>query len=282
MSFIKDLKEHLDCNNYQHKKNSIIELVLLPSQEQKLWKTLGNKIIAVMEGNILADLGSWGGLEVSTNNLFFVHAGQEIRIQAFEDAKIVIFRIEENRQLCKCYTFEHLYTALDHEPEGDRILPFNKQVCDYMSFLLNLLEQCAKCTTLQKMKIQELFYILRLFYTKQQIASLIAPVLSGNITFTEKLLEKAKTAVCVQEMADAVQLSVPGFKDKFRKIYGTIPPYRWLQKQKSLRVYQLLAGTDLPFKEIQRQEGFSNITALTRFCKTYLEATPMEIRSREK
>ena len=52
----------------------------------------------------------------------------------------------------------------------------------------------------------------------------------------------------------------------------------WLQKQMLGRIRYRLADTDVTLGEIADQLNFSSLSQFSRYCKRFLDASPLELR----
>jgi len=67
------------------------------------------------------------------------------------------------------------------------------------------------------------------------------------------------------------------FTRRFNTIFGQTP-YEWMQKEKAKLIYGEICCTNKSLKEIADEYGFTDKANFNRFCKTFYERTPGDIR----
>ncbi len=130
---------------------------------------------------------------------------------------------------------------------------------------------------LDEAKQKEIFLVLKTFYTKQELARFLKPILNQDIDFKAYIIKNYINAKNVEELAQLCNLSVRSLTRKF-KLYFEDSPYRWMLKQKSHHIKALLADKKIPMQQIIKEYGFSSPAHFTTYCKKHFGMTPSAYR----
>jgi len=138
-----------------------------------------------------------------------------------------------------------------------------------------------KCEYFQTLKQKELFFYLRAFYSKTDLASFFAPILSRDTQFAKTIFNNYEKANNLGELADLTHLSLSGFKRRFMETFGMAPQH-WLDKEKAKKVYYEINCTQRPFQEISEEFNFSSAPHFNKFCQRMFGMAPGALRENTK
>ncbi|MDR1499651.1 MAG: AraC family transcriptional regulator [Tannerellaceae bacterium] len=241
-----------------------------------------NKMVFVLRGRLALYCSEVLGEVVHTGKFFFLPISARMSCEALTQCSFVVLffdrclnRCEDNyiRDLAPiCYQNEFTFTLMSTRPLVQAFI--RNTVNDAKQFC-----EIKEKEEYHAVKFEELFYLLRAVYSKEEMASLFYPIVGQSIYFRKFVLENY---LKVKNIHGLVRIS--GMKrktfdrqfiDEFRQT-----PHQWVLKQKSKHVRYALLETDDKMNEIMLRYGFTISTHFTRFCKDYLDNTPVELRKR--
>ncbi len=138
-------------------------------------------------------------------------------------------------------------------------------------------QQKIQSHELDEAKQKEIFLMFKTFYTKQELARFLKPILNQDSDFKAFIIKHYIEAKNVEELAKICNLSVRSLTRKF-KIHFNDSPYRWMLKQKSHHIKALLADKKIPLQHIIKEYGFSSPAHFTTYCKKHFGITPSSYR----
>lgn len=94
------------------------------------------------------------------------------------------------------------------------------------------------------------------------------------------MIADLSVAHTVRELAQEVGLSLTGFKDCFKGVYG-MPPYGYLKSCRMERASELLLSGDLPIADIAGIVGYDSPSKFTAAFKESMGLTPTAYRLHE-
>jgi len=123
----------------------------------------------------------------------------------------------------------------------------------------------------------KLFYIIQLYYNKEEVYNLFKPLLNNDLKFKQKIIDNCINVSSLNELAALTNYSKSGFIQKFHRCFG-ISPYKWIVAFKAKRILHDIQLSDIPFKEIADNYGFESYSYFYTFCKKHYGKSPNSIR----
>ena len=277
-------EEHLRCINYDHGANPVIEVVSI--QKNELWKnlSLGNKLVFLLDGEISFSFGCFVDCQIENKGIIYLPIGHRFVCKGIRSSTLIIMCIQGHTRFCEDYHFKDLEKIVISTPQHSNyserkppILEINNIMEKYLHTLLQFIEAGAKCRAFYLIKIKELFYIFRWFYPKESLAGFFQYSLAGGNQFAAYIMDTWHKYRSVGELAEAMNYTVSGFEKRFKRVFG-ISPYKWMVNQKAERIFHEVRTTDLTFKQISADFGFTSLTRFNDFCKTNFGKPPGDIR----
>ena len=158
-----------------------------------------------------------------------------------------------------------------------RLLEIRQSMKLFLELLIRYLGDGAGCVHFHEIKLKELFWNIRFYYTKMEQASFFYPILGTDYDFKKKVFNNYKKARSVKELADLCGNSLSSFKRKFLKEFRE-PAGSWLQKQINGMIKHKLEDENTPIGIIAMELNFSSQPQFCRYCKKKLGYTPGELR----
>lgn len=133
-------------------------------------------------------------------------------------------------------------------------------------------------------KLQELFLLLRIDYTKALVDEFLLPYhcrITGFRRFIMSHYTPNMDVEALYKLKDELKLNSLAFKRTFIEEF-VLPPREWISMQRARYLYRELIETDLSMSEIATKYGFCSMSYFSLFCKVNLGDTPMSIRKRNR
>jgi AraC-like DNA-binding protein len=149
----------------------------------------------------------------------------------------------------------------------------------FLDQLVYYLDQGVKCEHFHEIKQQEMFLILRWFYSKEQLAYLFYPIIGQSIEFKSFVLDNHLKVKNIQELSNLAMMGRSNFDLKFKKEFG-MAPGQWLLKQKAkhVKIHMLTPGVNI--SDILIKFNFNSATHFTRFCKQHYGCPPSKMMAK--
>jgi AraC-like DNA-binding protein len=282
MGIITDFHEHKTCVNYEDvntnsNKKPIIEITEFLKGKIKEKTLSESKIMLVMKGEFRISYERHIDKKVKEGKMLLLPSSSKYIARAEEDASVFIFRLRDKIDLCDRIGLEQLFHKFK-EPENS----FNLlDIKDEVSYFLKGLEACLsdglRCRYYFELKMKEFFFLIRAYYTTEELARFFYPLLSNDTSFSEFVYNNYSKVKTVQELASLSNYSHSGFIKRFKKTFG-VPAYQWIKQQKASRILHEINCTDKTLKEICDEHDFSSLSQFNDFCKSNFGYPPSYIR----
>lgn len=272
-------EEHTSCLNYDNGYRPVIEIITIEKGQEYSYTAHDHKLLFVKEGKLLLSYGECWHKEFLPEEFTFLSSLSSIKYKALEDTQVVLFRIREYIKLCDRYSMERLKDEVDAgvKNEGLVFLKFDPVLKDFIKSVVERYTDGLRCFYYSNLKVQELFFILRAYYKKEDLARLFYLLLSDDIQFSDFIYQNYTKVKTVKELADKANYSVSGFEKRFKKTFG-ISAGSWLNKKRAVQIYHEINCSMKPLKIITSEYGFSSPSHFNDYCKSQFGDTPGGIR----
>lgn len=268
------------CQNYEKGKNAALEIMNIPKGE-KIDRTLHDmEIVFMLSGQLTLSYAKISRMEINPGVILLLPPGGQIKAEIIEDTRLIICRIRGILQLCDCISLAQLCDSKDKSiKESFHLLTINKHIYKFIELMQDCVDDGLNCNYYFETKMKELFFLLRAYYTKEELIKFFSPLLSHNSRFMN-LMYQNRNAKSVNELIAISMYSESGFKKQFNKVFGTSAS-SWLRDQKASLIYNDLIGSDLNIKELADKYNFSSVSSFTTFCQSKFSLPPGKIRTRK-
>lgn len=236
----------------------------------------GNYIVFVLKGSVKLACNEFDMI-AHKGEMVFIHRNSCVKYENLEDSEYVVAMFESITQLCVKTALAELVEYKRKSKYEIKPFPIKEQLGMFLTPMAYYLKDGANCKHLHDIKIQEMFWIFRAYYTKEELASFLYTIIGVSHDFRYKVLDNYTRVTTVQELANICGMSVVTFKRQFMEEFGEVPS-TWLQKRLVGLIVFRLADHSLPLKQIIDELKFSSLPNFVRFCKKYLGESPGEIR----
>ena len=280
MSKLLYKEEHLACYNYQKEDKAPIEGLKINAAN--LWENIAeeSKIIFVIEGRISISYGEVTDRMVDSKQMFILRQGYQYRVYVEEDTFIIIFRISSQINFCDRFSIQQLYKKESKTEEEFNLLEVNDRLSGFLHWTYVNISDGIKCTHFFDIKKQELFFLLRAYYSKEDLALLFSSLLNNDQIFSNFIYDNHYKVKNIQQLVALSNYSVSAFNKRFKKSFG-ISPYKWMKDQRAKRIFHEINNYTKNFKVISEEYGFSSLSQFNDFCKVHFGLTPGEIRKKD-
>lgn len=274
-------QEHTSCFNYEKGKNASLEILRVEKGgriERDLYST---EIVFVIKGRFILNYSKVIDREITKGKFMLFPPGSHVHAEVTEETDIIVCRIRGMVQLCECMPLKQLY-PLDspcfEKYSGFHVLDINEKLDKFISFMIECAEDGLRCSYYFETKMKELFFLLRAYYTTEELRALFASVMCHDARFMYLMYEHHRNVKSVSELAEIARYSESGFKKQFQRVFGTSPS-DWLRNQKASHIFHDLNCSEESIKELSDKYDFASVSSFTTFCQNMFGKTPGQIRN---
>ena len=235
------------------------------------------KIVLVLDGSVTYKLRGLVLTELQEGQMLLIAPDKHFSINTKNSANLLVLTLTQLSGLCECFPLENLLVYRDENRTEITVLEANEAVDKFAAALAASIKQGLRCKYYLETKTKELFYLLRAYYTKEQLAHFFCDMLHADAHFYYFVKNNYKNIESIPAFAKMLDMKQLAFEKKFKEVFGK-PPYKWVIEQKSKDIHHSLCTGNTSLKELAVQYGFSSKTSFSDFCKKNLGAPPGRIR----
>ena len=189
------------------------------------------------------------------------------------DSRILTFFVGKPPMICDYVQLLTLFPYLEYNSSHVQILEQNDALRQFVSGLLTYVDGAVCCAHVYDLKVSEFFLILRLFYSKKDMARFMRPLVCVFDDFRVRVTELEKMCRTIGELAEHMNMSKKTFERRFKEQFGTTPK-RWMMQIKGERIKKQIIDADLSVQEILTENGFTSFREFSRFFRRQFGITP--------
>ena len=268
------LEEHTSCKNYISDYTSGFSA-------QKILK--GNLlefaphhqfiIVFMLEGEleIMSELGE--KKRVSAGYFSLLNYETKYLCRVLKNAEFAVLYFEKPKIKCDKYTLLSLAEYAKKDKDDIRLLKMVDPLNLFVNNLMIYLDKKLMCRHLHDLKESEWIFIMRGFYTKEQNAYLLEPIINSLNDFATIVRENYLKCRSVQELAELCNMSEKTFTRRFKEYFNDTPK-QWIMREKGKYIKSDLDSGKMNIKEVANKFGFSSSSHLNNYYKKQFHTTP--------
>jgi AraC-like DNA-binding protein len=238
-----------------------------------------NRIVFLLSGRAILNSTEGLNVQVGTGEFFFLPASAEMSMMAKADCRCIVVCFDNLTDYCDLVYFRDLRHYVSKSPLPHKAYAMNNLLYWATADLWRRFTMFSGVPGYVNLALDELMYLLRCFYTREQMAEIFRPVIGMSLDFRGKVMKYYSRVKRLDEIADMLGMNRKSFDAHFSKEFGQ-PPYQWLLQQKAKHVFYSLATGTEAVNEVMHRYGFNIATHFSRFCRDYFNATPYEVRNK--
>ena len=271
-------RKNSKCYHYGKFENPIIKIVEYEKGEQKKLETDSNIIFMVLRGKGKISFGKFVNKSIKSGDILLLAAHTQVQFQTNEQVIILVFRLPSSIAFCRHFSLETLFERRKKKKKEQFItLKINNRIKLYLNSLISCLNDGLNCHYFLELKMNELFFLLQAYHTKEDLAAFFSPMVTKNSDFYALVLANYKSVKTVEELAQKMGISPKALRSRFKKAFGTSPQI-WITERLAENLLHEITCTKKSFAEIGKTLGFSSPSHLTGFCKLKFGVNPTTLR----
>ena len=272
------IKEHLACSNYvSDHYTGFTRHFIDANQEFDIEQHDLHYLLFVLDGTVEIHSKEFNYRIYKAGTMVAFSKNNKLSGKAITKAKVYLLGFDKHVNVCDKLVLETLYTQFPIEKNKYLGLPVKEgmqRVLESMDFYL---DNRLQCRHLHSIKLQEVFFVFRGFYKKEEMINFFAPILNKTVDFKDFVIANYQKVKTVEELSALYGCSLRSFNRKFKQHFDD-SPYNWMLRQKAKHVKAQLLTPGIDFAEIIKEFKFSSASHFSTYCKKQFGVTPRDIR----
>ena len=276
------LDEHKSCFNYStpvqvgFKQQNLHEDMI---HEEVVAK---DTILFLLRGNLKVYCNAHTTTLVK-NEMVFLPRQCVCKVESLSDCDIVIAQFEKLISVCTKFHMTRLSLFRNRKNFVFKAHSIKKPLLPFFASIQSYLDMGANCFHLHEIKLRELFWLLRFFYTDLELVDLFYSLLETNhqtqLRFV--VLDNWKVNRNIKELAALCSMSESTFRRHFVKEFN-LPIGKWIDKNLRESIIHLLSDSANTINMVAEELHFSSPGHFTFYCKKSFGCTPSELKIKIK
>ncbi|MCD7970993.1 MAG: AraC family transcriptional regulator [Alistipes sp.] len=267
-------------NKQIHAENKVIRTLSIPRGKIYEDHVAVSEIVFVIDGAAYMDTRNIRNIYTAKGTAMMMPIGSRYRLQVLENLHLLICTLDENIRYNDLFMPEAMPERLG-EKYPYRPLQMNEKLWHFVSTTLNYLNDGLSNDNFLRMKVVEMFHILRAYYPRETVSQFFLPLLTKDAKFANFIYENWASAKTLNDLAGMLDLSLSGFTKKFKKVFG-MAPYKWIMDKKAERIYTDLRMTDKSLKNLSVEYNFCSVQHFCDYCKKKFGLSPGRLRNQSR
>jgi AraC-like DNA-binding protein len=271
-------EEHFSCPNYLKDVKTGFKLKEYQAgSEVSRESSSANFVMFMLSGSVEINCMMFPKKVASAGHMFLITANSFFNLRFTEESTAITLTFDK-------WDFHCIQTpAKCLEPYSSapycevNVLEINEPLKLFLELVRVYLKAGQSCYHFHKIKTDEFFLLMRSFYTKEQLARFLCPLLGNALEFRMFCFRTVGQVKDVGTMIEKSGMSRSAFYEKFRDEFGDISPKKWLANYNNQRILYLASIPDITVKSLMYQMGFESESAFTQYCKRHFGDTPSNI-----
>ncbi|NDW11022.1 AraC family transcriptional regulator [Dysgonomonas sp. 520] len=261
--------------------DSPIEFLQLNAGQSWVLEPGENKIILVMEGELKIRSSIHPDIDVTASNMVFYPFQERVVLKAVKKSKVASIRFTNESGLCGILSSITADSTMKHQDEKTCPIPIKSIIYNHIDSIREYMDKNICDIYLFDLKLKEFGYILKHFYSEEQLQNLFETLHGNDLSFSEEVCNLSLSVRSVRQLAERMNYSYSGFNKRFRRVFN-MSAYSWMRNQKAKLVYQDICQTSKSLKEISTNHKFATLSHFNEFCHKNLGNSPSEIRRKNR
>ena len=239
------------------------------------------RLVFLLSGEAVVSTATAVGQVVCGGQMFLIAPGNNFHVRATADTRAISCSFDRDIPQCSMFSFEQFQRLITPDMQRQHeltLLPIHSLLLCELEETRIALASGLSCPNYQRLKKDILFILLRNLYSREQLAALFAPLLTGEDNdFKEKVMQIYPQTETAQELMDKLNMSATAFNRKFNKAFG-YSARQWLIQKKKEKLFRDIVMTNITITELAYKYNFT-VNYMTAFCREHFGKSPTQLRN---
>ena len=268
------IQEHLSCRNYREKLENGFKYLEFERDETILEKEIiWNHIVFLIEGECVINYNQFKDRKFQAGSIILLPKMATVKIEVAAGSRLLSLSFGIPLNLCDKFALQSLTEFCSKFDYNFEPVDIRYPLPPFLELVTHCLKQKMDCGHFHSLLQQELFFLLRGFYTKEELARLFYPILATELSFKDFIIENSTKVNNVNELISLSSMGKCNFHSKFKQVFG-VTAKQWLLKQRNQRILNKVMETEVTIGELMEEFNFDSQAHFTNYCKRHFDCTP--------
>lgn len=274
------IEEHLSCKNYMTNINSGFKYIEFKTETDRQQDCMNrNYLEFFLKGTFILSYNQFREREFHVGEMVLLPKSTSVKMKIEAGAQLLSLAFDLPQCSCDKLALQSLTKFTDKMNYDFKPTPICYPMSPFIEVLVHCLKNGMNCVHLHDIMQREFFFLLRGFYTKEQIAWLFHPIIGKELDFRDFIMQNYLKACNIDELVALSNMGRTSFFAKFKDEFG-ISVKQWMMKQMNERILGEVTEPGVSVKQLIDFCGFESPAHLNRYIKQYFGCTPKQLIQR--
>ena len=271
------IEEHRSCRNYLNQVESGFKYIEL-EQEIFIQKECAcwNYLLIFLDGKFIISQDQFKKRMFSAGTMVLLPKMSTFSGWGSCDSKLVALSFDTPPGSCDMFVLQSLAGICETIKYDFQATEIRYPLAPYLEVLTYYLKNGMSCGHLHELMEKELFFLIRGFYTKEEIAGLFYPIIGQDFCFKKMIMENYQKADSIETLISISNMGRSSFFTKFKNVFG-MTAKRWIVKQRNRQILDEAMHPGATVKELMAKFMFDSQAHFTHYCKQHFGCTPKQL-----
>lgn len=271
------IQEHRSCRNYLETVENGFKYIEFERDETILEKeSLWNYLIFVLEGECIISCNQFRNRIFQTGTIVLLPKKAMVSIKAAAGTQLLSLSFDVPLNKCDKFILQSLTNLCENMEYEFLPIDIRYPLPPYLEVVTYCLRNRMDCGHFHALLQQELFFLLRGFYPKEDLALLFHPIISTELSFKDFVINNYLKVNNVNELILLSNMGKSSFYNKFKEVFG-MSAKQWLLKQRDMHIINKIIASDTTVAELMEEFRFESQAHFTHYCRQRFSCTPREL-----
>ena len=271
------IKEHLSCRNYLEKVENGFKYIEFPYDEVILEEQISwNYLLFVLEGKCCINCNQFRDRIFQKNMIILLPKMAMAEIKVTAGTKLLSLSFDVPLNICDKFILQSLSVICNKLEYNFQPLRIRYPLPPYLEVVRYCLTNKMDCGHFHALLQQELFFLLRGFYMKEELALLFYPIIATELSFKDFVINNYLKVNNVNDLISLSNMGKSSFYSKFKEVFG-MSAKQWLLKQRDMHIINKVMASETTVIELMEEFKFESQAHFTHYCKQHFSCTPREL-----
>lgn len=278
--FIPDKAAHIGCPNCLPPQECIFRRFEIPPHENLEFQDESGEslIVFLLSGSASINLRGEGRIPIKGGQFICIVSGSKYSLETQTQTTVIIMRYPGG-ELCEAVSLSTIRDLIETSPSDyapEEIAPMLELFIRSVELYI---ENGISCRHIHRTKATECLFLIRILYSKKQLANVFAPVMVNDFMLKYKIIAVGMHVRMAQELADKCGISYSSLYRKMKEFFG-MTPAKWLSLQIDRRIIVGLKS-EASIKSVCFSLGFDSLQNFSAYCKKTFGMSPSALKKLE-
>ena len=218
-------------------------------------------------------------IEMTTRQMIFISRNENFKIEAITDCQLIVAEFDKVISPQTKFHMSKLVKMKTGHNFRLRPLPIKSALVGFVYCMQSYLDQGIDCLPLRELKLKELFWLLRFYYSDKELVNFFYNFLGAKKEEGIRLvvMDSWRKTRNVADLAKLCSMSASTFRRHFLREFGE-PIGAWLTRNLNEEIEHRLSECDSSINQIAEDLNFSSAAHFSTYCRRCFGSSPSELR----